>query len=39
LAVLQGELPAIPSHRAGHLSVPYAVAIAAGAAFAFFVKL
>jgi prepilin peptidase CpaA len=38
LAVLQGELPAVPSHRAGHLSVPYAVAIAAGAAFACFVK-
>jgi len=37
LAVLQGELPPVPSHRAGHLSVPYAVAIAAGAAIACFV--
>jgi len=37
LAVLQGELPPVPSHHAGHLSVPYAVAIAAGAAIACFV--
>jgi prepilin peptidase CpaA len=36
LAVLQGELPPVPSHRAGHLSVPYAVAIAAGTAVAWF---
>jgi Flp pilus assembly protein protease CpaA len=35
LAVLQNELPAVPSHRAGHLSVPYALAIACGAAVAF----
>jgi prepilin peptidase CpaA len=37
LAVLQGELPAAPSHRTGHLSVPYALAIAAGAAIACFI--
>jgi Flp pilus assembly protein protease CpaA len=37
LAVLHNELPAVPSHRAGHLSVPYAIAIACGAALAFFV--
>jgi prepilin peptidase CpaA len=36
LAVLQNELPAVPSHRAGHPSVPYALAIAAGAAAALF---
>ena len=30
---LHNELPAVPSHRAGHPSVPYALAIAAGAAF------
>lgn len=34
LTVLHNELPALPSHRAGHPSVPYAVAIAAGAAVA-----
>jgi len=34
LTVLQNELPAVPSHRAGHPSVPYAVAIAAGAVIA-----
>ena len=37
LTVLQGELPPVPSHRAGHPSVPYALAIAAGAVVAFFV--
>jgi len=31
LAGLHGELPPVPSHRSGHPSVPYAVAIAAGA--------
>ena len=31
LAVLQNELPAVPSHRAGHPSLPYGVAIACGA--------
>jgi prepilin peptidase CpaA len=35
LAVLHQELPAVPSHRRGNVSVPYAVAIAAGAAFVF----
>jgi prepilin peptidase CpaA len=34
LAVLHGELPSIPAERRGHLTVPYAVAIAAGAAVA-----
>ncbi len=38
LTVLQNELPAVPSHRAGHPSVPYALAIAAGAALALFWK-
>ena len=37
LAGLQGELPPVPSHRSGHPSVPYAVAIAAGAAVALLV--
>jgi prepilin peptidase CpaA len=37
LAVLQNELPAVPSHRAGHISVPYALAIACGAVVAFWV--
>lgn len=37
LAVLQNELPAVPSHRAGHMSVPYALAIACGAVVAFWV--
>ena len=37
LAVLQGDLPSISAHRPGHVSVPYALAIAAGAAVAFFV--
>jgi prepilin peptidase CpaA len=37
LAVLQGDLPAIPAQRPGHVSVPYAVAIAAGAAIALLV--
>jgi prepilin peptidase CpaA len=35
LTVLQNELPAVPSHRAGHLSLPYSLAIAAGAAIVF----
>ena len=35
LAVLQNELPSVPSHRAGHMSVPYALAIACGAVVAF----
>ncbi len=39
LTVLQNELPAMPSHRAGHSSVPYALAIAAGAAVALLVPL
>ena len=34
LAALHGDLPAEASHRKGHMSVPYAVAIAAGAAVA-----
>jgi len=34
LTVLHNELPSVPSHRAGHPSVPYALAIAAGAAVA-----
>ena len=34
LAGLHGELPPVPSHKLGHPSVPYAVAIAAGAAVA-----
>lgn len=34
LTVLHNELPAVPSHRAGHPSVPYALAIAAGAVVA-----
>ena len=37
LAVLHGEMPSIPAQRAGHPSVPYAVAIAAGAAVTIFV--
>jgi prepilin peptidase CpaA len=37
LAALGGDLPRIPSQRPGHISVPYALAIAAGAAVAFFV--
>jgi prepilin peptidase CpaA len=36
LAVLQGEMPPVASQRAGHISVPYAVAIAAGTAIACF---
>lgn len=39
LTVLQNELPAVPSHRAGHPSVPYALAIAAGAAIALLAPL
>lgn len=35
LAVLQNELPPVPSHRAGHMSVPYALAIACGAVVTF----
>jgi prepilin peptidase CpaA len=34
IAAVHGDLPPVPSHRKGHPSVPYAVAIAAGAAFA-----
>ena len=34
LAGLQGQLPPVPSHRRGHPSVPYAVAIAVGSAVA-----
>ena len=37
LAVLHGDLPSIPARRAGHVSIPYAVAIAAGAVVAFLV--
>jgi len=37
LAGLQGQLPDVPSHRKGHLSVPYAIAISAGAAVALLV--
>jgi prepilin peptidase CpaA len=36
LAVLHQELPTVPSHRKGFVSVPYALAIAAGAVAAFF---
>jgi prepilin peptidase CpaA len=36
LAVLQGEVPSVPLHRAGHPSVPYGLAIAAGTAVACF---
>jgi prepilin peptidase CpaA len=35
LTVLQNELPSLPSHRAGHLSLPYSLAIASGAAVVF----
>src|SRR5450631_1727446 len=35
LTVLQNELPAVPSHRAGHLSLPYSLAIASGAVVVF----
>ena len=37
LAGLQGQLPPVPSHRSGHPSVPFAVAIAAGSAVAILV--
>jgi prepilin peptidase CpaA len=37
LAALQGNLPAVGSHRKGHPSVPYAFAIAAGAGVALLV--
>jgi prepilin peptidase CpaA len=37
LAALGGDLPRLPAQRPGHPSVPYALAIAAGAAVAFFV--
>lgn len=37
LAGLHGQMPEVPSHRKGHLSVPYAVAISAGAAVALLV--
>jgi prepilin peptidase CpaA len=36
LSLLHNELPPAPSHRAGGVSVPYALAIAAGAFVAFF---
>ena len=35
LAVLQSELPSVPSHLAGHVSLPYSLAIAAGASAVF----
>jgi prepilin peptidase CpaA len=35
LTVLQNELPSVPSHRAGHLSLPYSLAIASGAVVVF----
>jgi prepilin peptidase CpaA len=35
LSVLHNELPPVPSHRAGHLSLPYSLAIASGAAVVF----
>jgi prepilin peptidase CpaA len=39
LSVLHNELPPVPSHRAGHLSLPYSLAIASGAAVVFlFIK-
>lgn len=37
LAGAHGQMPEVPSHRKGHLSVPYAVAISAGAAVALLV--
>jgi prepilin peptidase CpaA len=37
LTVLQNELPTVPSHRSGHLSLPYSLAIASGAAIVFLV--
>jgi prepilin peptidase CpaA len=37
LASAHGQMPHVPSHRKGHLSVPYAVAISAGAAVALLV--
>jgi prepilin peptidase CpaA len=37
LAGAHGQMPDVPSHRKGHLSVPYAVAISAGAAVALLV--
>ncbi len=39
LVVLQGELPTVPSHRSKHRGVPYGVAIACGAALAFFLDV
>jgi prepilin peptidase CpaA len=38
LAGLHGDLPPVPSHRLGHISVPYAVAITVGAAVALLVR-
>ena len=35
LTVLHHELPSMPSHRAGHLSLPYSLAIASGAVVVF----
>jgi prepilin peptidase CpaA len=37
LAAAHGRMPDVPSHRKGHVSVPYAVAISAGAAVALLV--
>jgi prepilin peptidase CpaA len=37
LASAHGQMPDVPSHRKGHVSVPYAVAISAGAAVALLV--
>jgi prepilin peptidase CpaA len=37
LAGLHGEMPAVASHRKGHVSLPYAVAISVGAAVALLV--
>jgi prepilin peptidase CpaA len=36
LAMLGGDLPRLPTQRPGHVSLPYALAIAGGAAAAFF---
>jgi Flp pilus assembly protein protease CpaA len=39
LLVLRGEKPVVPSHRSKHRGVPYAVAIAGGAAAALFLDV
>ncbi|HLK93980.1 MAG TPA: prepilin peptidase [Polyangia bacterium] len=39
LLVLRGEQPTVPSHRSKHRGVPYAVAIAGGAAAALFLDV